>query len=140
MREILFRAWHPESKVMIEFNGNDFKDMYKAHHFGLLVNNEHPEGKNLLMQFTGLHDKNGVKIFEGDIVLAFCNINKISDPHLAPTRDPEYNKKIVGYGKGGFYLYTEKYSFCGVLGYSGSTMPENLEVIGNIHQNDDLLK
>jgi len=115
MREIIFRAWHPESKVMIEFNGNDFKDMYKAHHFGLLVNNEHHEGKDLLMQFTGLTDKNGVKIFEGDIL-----------------KDGIFNV----YGK----VYWSEFSAsfeCDelVLARGGDFI-----VAGNIHQNDELLK
>jgi uncharacterized phage protein (TIGR01671 family) len=54
-REIKFRAWHNQRKEM--FNPMpiiDFKVME--------INGHH------LMQFTGLQDKNGIDIYEGDIV------------------------------------------------------------------------
>lgn len=92
-----------------------------------------------VMQFTGLRDKDGAEICEGDIVKAFCNINKISDPCLTE-REPQYDFKMVKKMNGSFVLSTKKYNFCGVLGFSRSTMPEDLPVVGNIYENPELLK
>jgi uncharacterized phage protein (TIGR01671 family) len=71
------------------------------------------------LQFTGLTDKNGKEIYEGDI----CN-----------TRDGDlltcYNYNSFIY----MVLFSEEHS--GVNGYS----QKELEVIGNIYENPELLK
>lgn len=92
-----------------------------------------------VMQWTGLYDSEGEMIWEGDVVRAFDNINKISDPSLTE-RDPTYNYKAVKYMGGAFVLYSDKYEFCGVLGYNSSTKPETLTVVGNIHENPELME
>ena len=61
MREIKFRAWNTDSKKMESFRylceTIEFTDVF----FGHYINLE-------LMQYTGLKDKNGVEIYEGDII------------------------------------------------------------------------
>lgn len=62
MRQIRFRAWNKTTKTMV--------DLQKITPFatelpGLFI----PHDDDLiLMQFTGLHDKNGKEIWEGDIL------------------------------------------------------------------------
>lgn len=79
MREIKFRAWNKIDKEMgIPFT---LDDLYQA---GLCqLKKKHEEENYILMQFTGLHDKNGKEIYEGDIV-KHCEVigNIYENPEL----------------------------------------------------------
>ncbi|EOS8120880.1 MULTISPECIES: YopX family protein [Enterococcus] len=83
--------------------------------------------KYVLMQSTGLKDKNGVEIFEGDIVLA-DGMKKIVT--FGEQRHEEDFGDLVYYI--GFNVYTR-------MGYS-SVIPVEYEVIGNIWENSELLE
>lgn len=74
----------------------------------------------VLMQSTGLKDKNGVEIYEGDIVK---NIY-----------DEIY---VVKWLDTGFYL-EEKYN--GGFDYSELHFGDNKEIVGNIYENPELLE
>lgn len=99
-----------------------------------------PIKEETISQFTGLLDKNGREIYEGDIVSAFSNINKISDPHLS-TSDPTYSNKYVEFIRGVFSLSSLEFpnGGCGVLDHYVGAMSKDLEIIGNIHDNPSLL-
>ena len=73
-------------------------------------------------QFTGLRDKNGKEIYEGDIV---------RDMH--PFEKNRHSDEVVEYEGGGF-------SPIAIPGWEGTPQVEYLEVIGNIHENPELLK
>lgn len=66
MREIKFRGWHKDAESMVYFGlGEDNipcegKD---GEIFKFMIEYGHP-----VMQFTGLHDKDGKEIYEGDII------------------------------------------------------------------------
>lgn len=121
-----FRCFDKDAKTMHEVVSIDFRDWrvyYEA--YGL----RNYWNKNVvLMQSTGLHDKNGVEIFEGDIVehLDF-NSNEIS-------------KSEVRILKGCLYLVISVDGFK----YDVPMMDLKdyeciLEIKGNVHENPELL-
>ena len=73
-----------------------------------------------LMQYTGLQDKNGKEIYEGDIV-----------------RGKHWER--FGNGEVLWYL-TGWYTYSDYLGWTCLRAVEGPEVIGNIHENPELLK
>lgn len=95
-----------------------------------LTNNEFYEFEYIIiMQFTGLHDKNGVEIFEGDIIehLDF-NSNEIS-------------KSEVRILKGCFYLVISVDGFMYDVPMMDLKDDECiLEIKGNVHQHPELLE
>lgn len=114
MREIEFRAWDDEKLSMVRavLFESESSRIIDARGFEL-------------MQFTGLRDKNGAKIFESDII----QIGKTSS-HILRV---EFINAYVG----GWVLTHEDSSKWLSL---GAREDYELTVIGNIHETPELLK
>lgn len=127
MREIKFRAFVEDSKtmqkvLMIWLNGQNYGLQFTDGDTTTLSTTAAKEGVKL-MQYTGLKDKNDKEIYEGDIV-------KYLLPHPEPENYEEYTEE-VNYVDGCFCVegYTPLYA----------TTDWNVEVIGNIYENPELL-
>ncbi|EPX3594516.1 TPA: hypothetical protein OT185_001689 [Enterococcus faecalis] len=82
----------------------------------------------VIMQSTGLKDKNGVEIFEGDVVKVTVN-NYGTGERFEQIDKVVYEDCRFCFNDGFYYSETIKYS-----GY------ENKEVIGNVYENPELLE
>ena len=132
MREIKFRAWLKDEKEMIDVKAIDFDEN------GDVFSVNYPEGKSYsgydkdeieLMQYVGLKDKNGVEIFEGDIVKLWKAKSDDYDSWFEPTRE----LKVINFKNGCFRFGCREFIRYNTCSYE-------LEVIGNIYENKELLE
>lgn len=136
MREIKFRAWvaqgyeadgnTPKDFHMVEWNNNFFADYSEVTHWGDEFPNNDPS--SILMQYTGLHDKNGMEIYEGDIIQA-------SDFYLGDSFIKASKGEVI-FDNGAFCVKAHTES----IGDLNSEAVSNyqVEVIGNIYENPEL--
>lgn len=124
MREIKYRMWNKKEKKMYKVGVLDFDDekAYIKNYLSYTVSNYMFEDIEL-MQYTGLHDKNGKEIYEGDIVDV--------------TRPCIYETGTIIFKNGCFFIKVKE-----TLLALWECEPNNyeLEVVGNIYENNDLLK
>lgn len=131
-REIKFRAW--DGKQMLTMNTEKYgyptfecKDGYTW-----LYWNEYD-----LMQYTGLKDANGREVYEGDIVATHYT--------GGPSSGQIYNKREVKWGVCDVGCNGFEYEFKVVGPYVdeecmyGQMIDGKVTVIGNIHENPELL-
>ena len=118
-----FRAWTEEGKAMYH-DVYPFKDDTLLLSYDEIAFDEVPASDFILMQSTGLKDKHGKEIYEGDIV-RFA----LTDGFNYVTSEDG----VVTYKLGAFYVVD------GLAEYLISDVNTNkVEVIGNIYQNTEL--
>jgi len=110
-RVIKFRAWDKEQQYMA-YQGTPDLETISSFFFHF--------GEDILMQFTGLADKNRKDVFESDIVL-----------YKGAKGTVTYDNRTAMFMLD-FNLLRSSYSF--------DSIDEEFEVIGNIHTNPELLK
>src|SRR5690606_17749454 len=135
VREIKFRAWDKENEVMIYPKGILFDGRVVNFSCGIL---EPFEGYEL-MQYTGLKDKNGKEIYEGDIVSGQSFESSMLE-HW--NFDVEYEPEIyvIKYHHASFKTFDLKGRWVAVLNHHVSSKVDDLQVIGNIYENSELIR
>jgi len=131
-REIKFRAWDKKEKKMYYVKNSD--DGY-LDYFPLRSLLEH-NCPFIWMQYTGLKDKNGKEIYEGDIVRFYQCRDKKGGVWLSLYKDyREWFGEII-FKEGRFEIGNTKY-----IGKSNieEKKVDSWEIIGNIYENPELL-
>ena len=131
MRTIKFRAWNKGD----EYNKSEMVYFGKLKIDGDLCarsRRHYPDWKSgwKIMQFTGLKDKNGKEIYEGDIGE---HTYYPGEEEMGTTTE----KEVVAFAGGQFGLKRGD----DVIGFWETMDTEDdFEIIGNIYENKDLLK
>jgi len=125
MRAIRFRAWSKEHKLMAydvqeEYDTIAGVEFTNGQEPGESSFNSYLTGNYEVMQFTGLHDRNGKEIWEGDIVKAWVDFGPGGE-----------HEKIFPVTFGPWGVNLQEWTF------DENRLPK---VIGNIYENPEILE
>ena len=137
MREIKFRVWDHHDQKMKYAEMEWFDDMFafRFEHRGF---EEEDNSDVVIMQYTGLKDKNGKEVYEGDV---------LRTPHFLD----ENGKQLYLYHR---VVWSERLTGWQAVNMNETTDPpyvktgspqlwvyakDEFEIIGHIHQNPELL-
>lgn len=138
-RDIKFRGWDSVNEVMLPVESINFREGYISLNEG---DNSLTDTLEMieLMQYTGLKDKNGKEIYEGDILrckcLKKCKLDSCAEKVI------QYKNSIIEWWESGCNL---GYRLRDSKGKTMMIKPTHLrtmevEVIGNIYENPELLE
>lgn len=140
MREIKFRAWDKKDKKMYKvahmsnlLTVGQYVTVRKNEDGAIIkIERDLEEDEYSLMQYTGINDKNGKEIYEGDVLL-YLNpfIVKGKLDHIENIKNVvEWDSILAGFGP-----------FCHYDSDCQEYYPiDKCEVIGNIYENPELLE
>ena len=128
MREILFRGKHSEKSMLW-----DYGDLYVDHDKVYIATRDTMHGVRVhgevipdtVGQYTGLTDKNGKKIFEGDILSTHFDFNNPEDE----------SRTVVEWGNFRWVTHQPGYEPDEITDFDKGLWT----VIGNIHDNPELI-
>jgi uncharacterized phage protein (TIGR01671 family) len=131
MRDFKFRVWDKTHEEWIQLEG-DYFITYSGEKFGVIQGDDYwaSELKDVeIMQYTGVKDKNGKEIYEGDIILYPLNKSAVG---------------IVIYGEyighTGFYVNWTSGMHRDLLRKDLGFWALKTEIAGNIYENSELLR
>ena len=135
MRELKFRVWDGKcyrgnlKKYFLNLHDGEISEVAYSDLYDEYYDASERGSKLIIQQYTGLKDKNGKEICEGDII--HYKFDGASYPKEAQDKllTCEYDASFGGYTfdcKGGSYYWAE------IQGY--------VEIVGNIFENSELLK
>lgn len=134
MREIKFRAWDNSISSMMDVGEIHYcHGGVKVYGTGVSIGNGWATEKNgfkhdchaVLMQYTSLKDKNGVEIYEGDVV-------------AWKFKDGDILSAVEWDGPGAQFVMKPVNKDYG-MGHTLTGKRESLEIIGNIYENPELI-
>lgn len=150
MREIKFRAWDSCTKTMLSSEFSEWDDFF-INPDGVILrmvesgvwetyrDTRDVSDELIVMQYTGLKDKNGKEVYEGDIII-----------HCVEYGQNQFRDEIKGdvYFKDGCYYVNSNvsdrdgYFHKKISEVVSDFMPKkySCEIIGNIYENPELLK
>ncbi|MGR6004887.1 YopX family protein [Bacillus cereus] len=123
MNKVEFRAWDIKRKEMVYID-----DLYFFEEEGIheivdgIAKGHHAEYK--IMQYTGFKDKNGKKIFEGDLFYWSDTLRKVV---YREDKAAFMAKRMQGKTNNDFYFYM----------WNLQDLLDRVEVIGNIYENEE---
>ncbi len=129
-REIKFRAWNDVAKVMYESNIPGLLIHFDGELNGLdengMLEGTDNTRQHHLMQYTGLKDKNGKEIYEGDI---------LTDHGAEGPLYIEYSTVHAA------FVFVDKFDPSGTTLYTTTCISYgDFEIIGNIYEHPELLE
>ena len=129
MREIKFRAWDKEGKKWLDISYLFLDSTGKV--IGYTVKGDtYTIDKVELVEYTGLKDKNGKEIYEGDIVTGYTSYENDNDKREWTVNKPAsiyWDEEFCAF----YPFYLNARWRCDVV---------DIEVIGNRYENPELLE
>ena len=130
MKEIKFRAWDKKEKIM--YNPSNVWGIDA----GIIAQGR---GEAIMMQYTGLKDKNGKEIYEGDILKDDVGIAEVTYDNERAGFYAWFKKPVVfpDYAHG---VKDTKINQIHMYAWSTDDYKTSAEVIGNIYENPELIE